>query len=353
MSTGTVVRRGEPHDVPILSRLVDEVMRPYVVAGQGMAKRFPLLYQSAQANNFYFIEDHETHRPVSMACAWRGVVVCQGVRIPMAAIGSVATAREYRGRGLASTILRQIWQDLHADRMPMVLVSGQRSLYYRLGVIEAGEFVAVEMDRSTALNWDGQCERISEDPQRYAEYLLKIYRSESVRYSRSLEDMDLLLRGLAYPRKNMVHELFVAKRGEQVMAYAVVAQSDRWQNSRVMEWAGSREAVLALAHQASLAYGTRFVRLMVKTQDWSMRDIVARLRLPTVRARNLGTMAVIDWDALIETSRAGLEETGMEKIERIDSDILRDEHRAQLTRWVFSPQGLDVPWPYSGELNYV
>ena len=49
MSTGTVVRRGEPHDVPILSRLVDEVMRPYVVAGQGMAKRFPLLYQSAQS----------------------------------------------------------------------------------------------------------------------------------------------------------------------------------------------------------------------------------------------------------------------------------------------------------------
>ncbi len=352
-----VVRRAGPHDLPELGHLVDEVMRPYVTPGEGMARRFPLLYRADNANNLYFISDMGG-RPISMAAVWRGAVVTGGVRVPIAAIGSVATKAEHRGHELASKILRHIWKDLVADHVAVALISGRRSLYHRLGAVEAGHFIMTEVSAqrlNTGL-WNGKAERISHYREDVTGSLIAIYLAEGVRYSRTRREMGELLEGLAYPRRNTRHDLFIAKRGERIMAYAISGASDRWQGARVMEWAGARRAVLALAQHAAAEYKTPCSHLMFRSNDWSMRDLVEEAGWPTKKSFNLGTMAIIDWHSFFAVISPWLDEAQVHHIAVMKATELRRGRYpsdGELTQWVFSEDGLDFPWPYAGELNYV
>ena len=184
---------------------------------------------------------------------------------------------------------------------------------------------------------------------------MQVYRTEPVRYNRTCNDMKHLLRGLAYPAQNMQHELFIAIRHKRIMAYAIIGTSDRWKGAHIMEWAGSREAIFSLAHYATIDLETPFTVFMVKNHDWSMRDLIERIGLPTVWSTNLGTMAIIDWKSFIDAIHPWVVESGaINKIKGINPDLICDgSDLRRLTQWVFSQTGLDFPWPYAGELNYV
>ncbi len=353
-----VVRRAGPHHLRELGRLVDEVMRPYATPGEGMTRRFPLLYRADNANNLYFISDMDD-RPISMAAVWRGTVVTGGVRVPTAAIGSVATKADHRGHGLASKILRRIWEDLVAERVAIALISGRRSLYHRLGAVEAGDFTMTEVT-AEPLNprlWNGTVERVS-PPYRedFIDSLAAIYLAEGVRYSRTSCEMGELLEGLGYPRRNMQHDLLIARHGEHIKAYAIIGASDRWQGPRVMEWAGARQAVVSLAQQAAVKYQTPNTHLMFQSHDWSMRALVEYAGWQVTKCFNLGTMAIVDRHSFHTTISPWLDE--MEVRERQGTkvaELSRDSSSSDgaLTQWVFSGEGLHFPWPYAGELNYV
>ncbi len=353
-----VVRRAGPHHLPELGRLVDEVMRPYATPGEGMARRFPLLYRADNANNLYFISDMDD-RPISMAPVWRGAVVTGGVRVPMAAIGSVATKAEHRGHKLASRILQRIWEELVAERVAVALISGRRSLYHRLGAVEAGDFIMAEVpaERSNLELWNGMVERVSPHcGMDVIGSLAAVYHAEGVRYSRTVREMGELLEGLAYPRRNTQHDLYIAKRGERIMAYVIAGVSDRWRGSRVMEWAGARQAVVALAQQAAVEYQTPSTHLMFRSQDWSMRDYVEEAGWSMTKCLNLGTMAIVDWRSFHAAISPWLDETQVHEKKRMKAtELTRGRYSSDgaLTQWVFSEEGLHFPWPYAGELNYV
>ncbi len=351
MSSNMRVLRGVPEAIPLLAQLVDRVMRPYTLAGEGMAKRFPLLFQENNAHNLFYIAKQGI--PVSMAAVWRGEVATSGLVIPVASIGSVATLKEFRGQGLASRILQHIWTQLMHQGVPVVQISGNRDLYHRLGAEPVGDFLRARGHIQAQAAWP--VKKLTNGDS-VVEELAKIYRSEAVRYERTRDDMRQLLAGLSYPRRNTRHSLFVAQQGRRLVAYAVVGVSDRWEGARTMEWAGSRSAVLSILQYAASHYGVPSVELVIGPSDYPMRKMAAAAGLVTEPTLNLGTMAVVDRSALIRTlepwiaQRWGVEHRTADIWQQINQFAAKPGEFAQ---WVFSAQGMALPWPYAGGLNYV
>lgn len=192
------ISRGTPEVLPKLARLVDRVMRPYEVPGEGLRRRFPLVLSDKNADNVYCVD--QGHEPVSMAAVWRGQVLIGDIQIPMAAIGLVATVAEFRHRGLASLILSHIWRDLKQSNVSIALISGRRDLYFRLGSVVTGNFVR-------ACGWPkGKDDRrLAIEPidlHRDICQVARLYQAEPVKYVRSTEDMARQVEALKYPRRN-------------------------------------------------------------------------------------------------------------------------------------------------------
>lgn len=340
------VLRGHPDILPELAWLVDRVMRPYAVPGKSMAKRFPLLDHDNNAENLYYVS--KPGYPVSMAAVWHGEVVTGGMRV----IGSVVTLPGFRGQGFASKILEQIRKDLKAQQTTVVLISGHRNLYYRLGVVKAGNFLSARITPTTSNTPPWSMEKPS-DGAGLARQLTNIYLAEAVHYGRSPIEMGQLLLGLAYPRRNTRHELFIVRHANGISGYGVMATSDRREGTRVMEWAGSREAVFALAQYASQYYKTPFTEIVFRQND----DLADRAGLKTQPSANMGTMAIIDAVRLRESIRPWLVKTGNQDFisssKVYNESLQKYSDSRSFTQWVFSEQGLGLPWPYAGELNYV
>lgn len=344
------VLRAAPKNLARLAELVDRVMRPYEVPGQGLRQRFPLVFSEDNAHNVYYIEDAGS--PVSMAAAWKGQVVSGEAHVSVAAVGLVATLPEFQGRGMASQVLRQMWRDLRQDQVAVGLISGRRDLYFRLGTVVTGHFLrargtpGLQSDRFTV-----QRVVVPQD----VPALTNLYQAEPVRYVRSGLEMEKLVQGLRYPRRNTLHELFVAREADRIAAYCVLGVSDRWNGVRAMEWAGSRAAVLELLAWGIQHYQQTQADVVMQATDTTMQKLCEAQGMTVSSCPNLGSMGVLNEDALFEALELWrTEPKGQRKgpLVRNHSDSL-EGRSAEMAQWVFSADGLGWSWPYAEELNYV
>src|SRR5205085_4272748 len=64
-----------------------------------------------------------------------------GSVIRVASIGAVGTEPEARGQGLASALMAEAAQHARDRGASLMLISGGRGLYHRLGYVEVGRFI--------------------------------------------------------------------------------------------------------------------------------------------------------------------------------------------------------------------
>lgn len=346
------VSRGTPEVLPKLAQLVDRVMRPYEVPGEGLRRRFPLVLSDKNADNVYYVD--QGHEPVSMAAVWRGQVLVGDLQIPAAAIGLVATLPEHRNGGLASLILERIWRDLKQSHVCIALISGRRDLYFRLGSVVTGNLV-----RAYGCPQGHADSGLVVEPivvPRDIRDVVGLYQAEPVRYVRSAGEMARLVQALKYPRRNATHELFVARKDDRVCAYGVLEVSDRGEGVQLTEWAGSRLAVLDLLKWGRHRYRKEQAELMMQANDVAMNTTCVQAGMKLQHSPNSGTMAVLDADGLLSMpgpwSRQRSGEYGPpDGRNNIGGDCTG--RCGSLATWIFSPEGLGFPWPYARGLNYV
>ncbi|MCC6672546.1 MAG: GNAT family N-acetyltransferase [Planctomycetes bacterium] len=113
------------------------------------------------ADTFPQVYHDEARAEVLAACAagevvaqvaWRRVLLHTAAGPARAfLIGSVATAPAWRGRGLASRLLREVVAIAQAERGDLCLLwSGQHAFYARLGFVPAGRLYEVELRPGSA-----------------------------------------------------------------------------------------------------------------------------------------------------------------------------------------------------------
>jgi len=366
------VRRGRPEDVKILGELSDRVFRPNLTPGTGMPQEFPRLFHAANAQNLYYVADDQD-RPVSLVATYKSLLAANGALISAISIGSVATLVEHRGYGYATQILETMMRDARPDHS-LMLVSGGRNLYLRLGCVPFGHLIRVDWPVHSEGPGHGILIREVEDFAKDVAELHRVYRSEPYRYLRTWEEMAAFLQATKaerYRARPHPTRVFVAESAGRALAYVVAAPSRDGSRVDLVEWAGDRAQLMALANRAGQVAGAKRAEWLLQPDDLTLRGMLASHGIAEHDEANEGTLLILNVKRLVDEVNPVLKErTGQELKVVSDTDgkfVLSGSGEAEnavpqlpgpvsvasLGAWFFTDSGLNLPLPDTAGLNFV
>jgi predicted N-acetyltransferase YhbS len=252
---------------------------------------FPTFFSLKNLPNLRVITDDRT--PISIAGYTIREIAVLGARIRCASIGSVCTLPLHQGKGLASLLMEDVLRGALEQDAVLLLVSGKRELYHRMGCSDAGQYAAVSIPRDAALP-DFECE-ISEWRREDISEMVMLQQAEPVRFIRAAEEMRTLLETRALYCKPA--RTWVVKAGDCVLSYACVQDPVDESGRKVLkirEIAGSRFALLAAVPKLFDRYGTDRIDVDILGMDGEMRSMASTFKLPVEPHGFHGTVKVID-----------------------------------------------------------
>jgi predicted N-acetyltransferase YhbS len=306
-------RAVRPDEWGQLNAVVSAVFRPEMFGD------YPQLFNEANRENLRVVADDGqivchvgmTQRPASLA----------GCRIDVACIGAVSTLPAYRGRGFASQAFQDACTKAAADGVDVMLISGGRGLYTRVGCRQVG------LDWSCQLS-PAEAERLGAVPavaglagaalipagRERIEAMRALYQREPVRFLRPREDWEMALDCRVV--MNTVSDFWSLADGETMLAYLIVHSPDRIRRRgpdeprlvRVVEYAGERGAVAAALPRLLAHYGAGRLTLHVQGGDVALPALLAGAGLTLAPAAASGTLRVINFPQLMERCRPLLAE---------------------------------------------
>src|SRR5205814_2302767 len=174
-----------PEELPELGELTNRIFRGQR-AGD-MAAEYPLLFNERNCSQLRVARAGGRlvgHVGISI----RDTLIL-GAAIRVASIGAVGTDPECRGQGIASDLMADAAAHARENGASLMLISGGRGLYHRLGYVEVGRFVIY---RAPAGRLPQGFEIRSRDPADL-DTLISLHQREPVRFIRPREDWTALL----------------------------------------------------------------------------------------------------------------------------------------------------------------
>ena len=363
------MKRATPQISLNLARVGNTVFRPG--SEPGLLEDFPLFYSPENSKNIYYIED-DSGNPISSAGIYPSICSLNGLRIHVASLGNVWTLPEHRGKKLASRIIGEIVRDLEREEESLLLVSGEESIYTRIGCAPVGKMIIAIFERSTvrdSSSYEFQTIHVKpEDRGFHAKELLEIYENEPFRYLRNVSQMEAFLRTLGYLHRYSDRQLFEIKHVGKTVAYAVAGVDSLMSETRfarIIEWAGSRRAVVFSLRRISEYYGAEFVELHALPSDVEMMNYINDFKMNFREETLQGTVRPLNIEYLFTELQPWFQKTlgGKVRISRgIDSWLAEgpfgkrniDSYEA-MSRWLFdsSKDSLGIPLMMTDNLNYI
>jgi len=209
-------------------------------------------------------------------------------------IGSVCTAPEYRGQGLATAVLEKIYQHIKKANGSLLFVSGGRGLYRRLGCYEFGGMYQFRWQSPGELAHSFSGKVRQADPVDLF-YLDELREQKSVRFDASLWEWAELVKagGLASIYK-LTQEVFVAEKDGVPVAYIVVGLPTPHHTegkAMITEWAGDPEAIKALVQQVLSEQKVSTVTMNIPWHEPLLKDF---RQYPHKKKNHSGTIHIID-----------------------------------------------------------
>jgi predicted N-acetyltransferase YhbS len=304
---GMEPRACRAEELPALVRLANAVFRS---GGSGdMAAEYPLVFDCENLDGLRIISDQRG--PVAHVGVCIRDAHLLGARLRVASIGAVCTDPAHRGQGLASVLMSDARRFARDRGASLMLISGGRGLYHRLGYVTVGRFLRYRMD-SSQLN-GAESPEVELGSQRMEEIprLAGLYQNEPVRFLRSGADWRRLLQ--AAMLMNAAADLVTIHHDGRLIAYvgAQRPNSDAPAADRVVrvqEMAGARRAIIAALPLLLRRYDASAVTLAVQPTDFEFAFAAKQHDwTPTVVAFP-GTLGVIDPPAFMGAIQPLLDE---------------------------------------------
>ncbi len=286
-----------------LVELADRVFRANRAGSMG--QQYPLVFDAENVENLR-VARAGTRLVAHVGLSIRDAHIL-GARVRVASVGAVATDPEHRGHGLASRLMadaRRHARDLGASLM---LISGGRGLYHRLGYVQVGTFhsytaPAAELpDALEAVPFESGDLPV----------VASLYQAEPVRFIRPAQDWCKLMS--AGMLMNQPADLLTIRRGGVALAYAGVQRpapgsSDGGTVVRVREFAGSRSVLAAVLPGLAARYGTSAAEVVVGASDGEWRAQALKFGWTASTATFPGTLGIIDSSEFCRAIRPLLDE---------------------------------------------
>jgi GNAT superfamily N-acetyltransferase len=309
-----------------------------------MGRVLPTLFAKDNLENLrIFVNDGA---PVALAGMTVRDLSIDEVVIRAACIGSVCTRADHRGRGLAARLTEDCIAAALARGASLILVSGGRGLYRRIGCIDAGLFRVIRLGRA-GRHPEVSC-RVREWKESDLPDLQALHEHERVRFMRAPGEMPALLGTRALRCRPA--RTWIVRVGQHTAAYLCIS------DSTIRELAGSRHAVLSAVPAILDASGEEWLDLEVPASDPGMISLAASFDLAGRITGMDGTLKIIDrpsfFAALSPRLPASLSIECGEAIElRAGGESMRVSSDEDLAALVFGSVGRPFPDPGQGRLG--
>jgi GNAT superfamily N-acetyltransferase len=239
---------------------------------------------SGEAGETYIIA--ADGRPVSQIRAFQERIHVYDGLIRAGSIGAVCTHPDYRGHGLATKLMELCTRKLAEGGARLMLISGGRGLYTRLGFIRAGRCANLSLrpGQVTPLSRHVTLRPIARgNAAADAMVCSRLYACEPVRFRRSLEHMR---NHLCYDPQGHHLERWIVEMDGRPEAYVLLTTD--WQNirhpevgqRRVNEYAGSRVALAAALAVAAQQGGIQVLDVGIPWQDVDLIRLLSEMAGP-------------------------------------------------------------------------
>lgn len=226
-------------------------------------------------------------------------------------IGSVCTDPDYRGQGLAGTLLGLCKEHAARARASLLFVSGSRSLYTRAGCVPFGRVYHAELDAqgAEALARPAGWEIRPMDPADLHAVCGLLAQREAGHVTGPGE-LGMLLGAGAYAGVlRMPQRTLVAVKDGSIAGFAAVAVPDGraeapGRAATALEWAGPPEAAAALLARAARDAGAA-LRAPVPWQERSLLALLRGAGAAVSDGRASGTVCIADRAALLRQAVPG------------------------------------------------
>ncbi len=291
-----------------LNALVSAVFRPT------MFHDYPQLFDEQNRLNLRVVaEDGKIvchvgmiERPASLA----------GCCVDVACIGAVATYEEYRGKGFASQAFQDCCDKAAADGIDLMLISGGRGLYTRVGCRRVGQdwdFIVDAQNVGTLRTVAAQSFELTPIGVEQAGDLRDLYQTEPVRFLRPLDDWRKAFACRVVMARTA--EFWGVSAGSVLLAYLIVNPPSAMRRSpgdpaltRVAEYAGDRAAIVDALPRLFDHYGAERLLIHVQGTDPVLRAWLEESRIVGIPSPTWGTVRVINFPQLMERCRPLLAE---------------------------------------------
>jgi ribosomal protein S18 acetylase RimI-like enzyme len=289
-------------ELTALVRLANRVFR---ASGGDMAMDYPLVFNPGNLENLRVIDkkgEIVSHVGISIRDA-----VLMGIPLRTASIGAVCTDPGCRGHGLATRLMEDARAHAIGRGADLMLISGGRGLYHRLGYVEVGRFPRYRIAKAAR---SAAVQVAAYDPADLPA-LAALYEREPVRFRRSPEDWERML--AAGVLMNRRARLWVARVAGEVAAYLGVqepaAAPDRPPGAaRAMEYAGDRWAIAEAAGAILEVTGAPALELVGPDGDRALAAQAAARRWEQGISSFSGTLSVLDPPTFLARLRPWMEE---------------------------------------------
>jgi GNAT superfamily N-acetyltransferase len=290
-------RACRPEELPDLVRLANQVFRP---RGGNMEAEYPLVFRPENCDNLRVIDVDGrlvSHVGLSIRDAFIG-----GIALRVASVGAVCTADDQRGQGFASALMADAATYSRAQGAQLMLISGGRGLYHRLGYVTVGEFrrVVVPQESSGASSGPDGFTVTPFQPSDL-DAVMAIHQGERVRFVRPAADWKVLLH--AGMLMNHVAELLVVRQAGEPVAYLGVQQpardrEGRLRPARASEIGGSRWAIAESLGAVADHMSAAEVEVITHASDREWQTIARARGWRLDPTAFTGTLGILDPPAL-------------------------------------------------------
>ncbi len=286
-------------------------------------------------------------------------------RLNVYSIGSVCTDPNHRGQGYAAAVLDQILEDLKQTEASLLLVSGDRSLYTRVGCQHFGEVISFEIESASLGAKPNHVVRAMTPADLHA--MTRLANRRSVAYEQLPQDLAMLIQAEAYAScLNRTHKVKVLEVEGELRAFLVAGlpfEGLDVQDGLGIEWAGKSEDVAELVQAFIDEERLTHFTLPVPWHEADLLDQFCKSRAAI--DKNQGTVYLINPARLIEQVQPFYEknEAISFSVNGENVEWAKDGERVRLSPSEFIKLVLDpkeegnrewtLPFPYTAGLNYI
>lgn len=216
----TDYRLMQPHELAEAARLSDSVFRPHTLPS--MSDLFPPLFSPGVAHSYGAFADSRA-LAAFMGLAPSTLRVGGAAVLRAFSIGSVCTAPEQRGAGLAGRLLELSIAHARQAGAPLLFVSGARPLYTRAGSAAFGRAAQIVLRPAEAAAPGGLSYRLREARPQDLPGLHALHRAGDTHVEESAAGLGERIGAAAFCGVlGLAQRVILAEAGEEPAAYAVL-----------------------------------------------------------------------------------------------------------------------------------